>query len=132
VIEPTEEMKRAYEAAAAEELNWLSVRGSLRGLAAVLAIVERDQAGELAELRTLFQLQWTRSREADARWRAEDPEARANVWPDLGVLLKWLMDDADRAREQLAAIERDRCPERRGHVCHPLRRSPGEVPWGLP
>ncbi len=64
---------------------------------AVLAIVERDQATELTDLRALFQLQWTRSREADARWRAEDPEARANITPDLGVLLRWLMDSADQA-----------------------------------
>lgn len=43
-------------------------------------------------------LQWKRSREAVERWRAEDPEARALVIPDLGALLQWLMDDADRAR----------------------------------
>lgn len=32
----------------------------------------------------------------------------------------------------LAIVARDYCLERRGHVWHPLRRSPGEVPWGLP
>lgn len=52
----------------------------------VEAIRERD------ELRALFDAQWARSREADEMWRAEKPEERALVWPDLGVLLAWLMD----------------------------------------
>lgn len=43
MIEPTDEMIRAYEAAAAEEFNWIAVRGSRRGLAAVLAVVARDR-----------------------------------------------------------------------------------------
>jgi hypothetical protein len=53
---------------------------------------------ELIETRALFDLEWTRMGEATERWRAEDPEARALIMPDLGALLKWLMDDADRAR----------------------------------
>lgn len=106
MIEPTDEMVAVFGGTGL----WADGDEIRAALAAVLAIVERDQSGELADLRALFQLQWTRSREADARWRAEDPEARANVWPDLGVLLKWLMDDADRARDQLAAVERDRRP----------------------
>lgn len=48
-----------------------------------------------AELEQLFDLQWKRSTEAQARWRAEDPEARARVGPDLGRLLAWLMQQAD-------------------------------------
>lgn len=56
---------------------------------------------ELHELRALFDLQQRRMREATARWRAEDPEARTLVLPDLGDLLKWLMDDADKARAQI-------------------------------
>jgi hypothetical protein len=32
----------------------------------------------------------------------------------------------------LAIVERDRCMESKGHVAIQLRRSPGEVPWGLP
>lgn len=51
---------------------------------------------ELQELRALFALQWTRMSAATARWRAEDPAARAAVLPDLGVLLDWLMAAADR------------------------------------
>jgi len=113
---PTQEMLDAYADVSP------SGQVSVWGVMAVLAIVERDRAAEMAEFRALFQLQWTRSRDADARWRAEDPEARANVWPDLGVLLKWLMDDADQARAELAIVGRDRCMERRGHVYHPLAR----------
>jgi hypothetical protein len=64
---------------------------------------DRERA-ELEELRALFKLQWTRSREADARWQAEDPEARKNTWPDLGKLLRWLMDKAD-----------EHCPGCTGH-----------------
>jgi hypothetical protein len=59
--------------------------------------VERLQR-EVAEMRALFDMQWKRMGEATARWRAEDPEARALIMPDLGALLQWLMDDADRAR----------------------------------
>lgn len=47
---------------------------------------------EVAELRQVFDMQWKRMGEATALWRAEDPEARALVMPDLGDLLKWLMD----------------------------------------
>jgi hypothetical protein len=54
-------------------------------------IRERD------DLRTLFDVQWTRMGEASERWRAEDPAGRALMRPDLGALLKWLMDDVDRA-----------------------------------
>jgi hypothetical protein len=106
VIEPTVEMRRAAYDAMPPEVR-IAPAALDEVLAAVLALAERDQAAELTELRALFQLQWTRSREADARWRAEDPEARANVWPDLGVLLKWLMDDADQARAELAIATRD-------------------------
>lgn len=53
---------------------------------------------ELAEYRALQKVQWRRMAEATERWRAEDPEGRALILPDLGVLLRWLMDDADRAR----------------------------------
>lgn len=63
---------------------------------------------QLAEYEQLFELQHTRTREADERWRAEDPETRKAVHPDLGVLLTWLMTDADNARTQLAKAERER------------------------
>lgn len=49
---------------------------------------------EVAELRAIFDLGYRRSEEATALWRAEDPEARAGVHPDLGALLTWLMDRA--------------------------------------
>lgn len=61
---------------------------------------------EVADLRTLFDMQWNRMGEATARWRAEDSEARALTMPDLGELLRWLMDDADRAREGVRHIGR--------------------------
>jgi len=139
VIEPTDEMVQlaldVFLATPTDSIAQIDA-GMRDALAAVLAIGERDQAAELAELRALFQLQWTRSREADARWRAEDPEARANVWPDLGVLLKWLMDDADQARAALGVVERDRRAEcgasgPDGHWCermpHPATELHGYV-----
>lgn len=43
------------------------------------------------ELEALFRLQETRMSEAVAAWRAEDPENRQLVMPDLGALLEWLM-----------------------------------------
>lgn len=50
---------------------------------------------EAADLRRLFEMQWERMTEATERWRAEDPEARSLIMPDLGALLRWLMDQAD-------------------------------------
>jgi chromosome condensin MukBEF ATPase and DNA-binding subunit MukB len=47
---------------------------------------------ELADYRALFDLQFTRMQEASALWRAEAPEERYNVMPDLGELLTWLME----------------------------------------
>jgi len=44
----------------------------------------------LDERDALFDLQWRRSREADKLWQAAHPD-RADVWPDLGELLGWLM-----------------------------------------
>ena len=55
---------------------------------------------EVAELRQLFQMQWTRMGEATARWRAEDPEGRELIQPDLGDLLTWLMAAADQAGQR--------------------------------
>lgn len=59
-------------------------------------LVPAGTTDELAELNSLFQLQWTRMQEATMRWRSQDPEARALQTPDLGRLLRWLMDQADR------------------------------------
>lgn len=54
-------------------------------------------AERLAEMQALFDMQWKRMGQATERWRAEDPEGRALTQPDLGDLLKWLMDKADQA-----------------------------------
>jgi hypothetical protein len=47
---------------------------------------------ELADYKALFDLQFTRMQEASALWRAEVPEERHNIMPDLGELLTWLME----------------------------------------
>lgn len=80
----------------------------LRRLRAAVAAFDINMAAEASELRSLFQLQWKRMDEATERWRAEDPQARARVQPDLGNLLSWLMDDADRARAAATAKDGDR------------------------
>ncbi len=60
--------------------------------------------GEVTELRAIFDLGYRRSEEATALWRAEDPEARAGVHPDLGGLLAWLMDRAAPNRTDIALL----------------------------
>lgn len=40
----------------------------------------------------MFDMQYSRSMEATALWREEDPEGRRLVFPDLGELLTWLME----------------------------------------
>ncbi len=78
-------------------------------------------ADEVATMRALFDLQWRRMTEATARWRAEDPDARAQVMPDLGALLQWLMGEQDRRHEAKAAAvihlqaELDRAITRANH-----------------
>lgn len=62
----------------------------------------RDDLLELHDLRLLLSIQFTRTAEATERWRAQDPDNRALTLPDLGVLLRWLMDDADHARGSTA------------------------------
>ena len=52
----------------------------------------RTLRSQLKDYDALFTLQFTRMTEATALWRAEDPEARKMIMPDLGELLKWLMD----------------------------------------
>lgn len=65
-----------------------------------LALALERALAEVADLRALFDLQWTRMGEATDRWRAEDPEARALVMPDLGALLQWLIAERDAQRER--------------------------------
>lgn len=103
MIEPTDEMMRAYnDARAALNQEQMHARPPIAeevkqraGLAAVLAIVERDQSEELALLRGLFEIQSRRMAAATAMWRSEDPVARAHTLPDLGDLLGWLMSKID-------------------------------------
>lgn len=45
---------------------------------------------ENAELTRLFELQRKRMNEATAVWQAAHP-GNENTWPDLGVLLAWLL-----------------------------------------
>lgn len=61
---------------------------------ALVAEVRRLNA-ELAEMQSLLDLQQARMETATARWRAEAPDERAQVLPDLGKLLAWLMTQAD-------------------------------------
>lgn len=69
---------------------------------------ERDEARrEAEELQAVFDLQYTRTTEAEQRWRAEDPEARAHMAPDLGRLLTWLMADADNQRATVGRLRRE-------------------------
>lgn len=84
----------------------------------------RDDLLELADLRVLFQMQHDRMAEATQRWRAEAPEARALTLPDLGALLRWLMDDADQARGVAGAPHAARREEeaRRDALRFELRR----------
>lgn len=59
--------------------------------------MERDAAAakqELGELRALLDLQQRRMTEATEAWRAEAPDERELVMPDLGDLLTWLMTRA--------------------------------------
>jgi hypothetical protein len=55
-------------------------------------IVLRKLREEVEDHRALFDLQWRRMGEATALWRAEAPEERALIMPDLGALLEWLID----------------------------------------
>jgi hypothetical protein len=76
---------------------------------AAAAEVARLQA-KLKDYEQLFDLQWSRSQQADALWRAEAPADRANVMPDLGDLLEWLIERGDssarRGYDQAIAVLR--------------------------
>jgi hypothetical protein len=49
------------------------------------------------EYEHLFAMQWRRMQEATELWRAEAPDERALVQPDLGRLLAWLLVRVKRA-----------------------------------
>jgi hypothetical protein len=53
---------------------------------------------ETVELRWLFDLQQKRMAAATALWRQESPAERANILPDLGALLGWLLAGIEKAR----------------------------------
>lgn len=59
-------------------------------LAAALRRAEKAEQDN-AEYQSTFNLQWTRSREADAMWKSHHPESKADI-PDLGDLLQWMME----------------------------------------
>lgn len=48
-------------------------------------------AERLTEFQTLFNLQWTRMKEAVKYWQEETGN---EYYPDLGALLKWLIEEA--------------------------------------
>ncbi len=80
---------------------WLSLERQRLTAELADAIAARDAARvDAAALQALFDLQWTRMGEATAMWRAEKPDERALIMPDLGDLLAWLM-----ARAQPAATD---------------------------
>lgn len=61
---------------------------------------ERDAArAEAAELQSLFDLQRKRMDAARALWQQAHPD-KENVWPDLGDLLAWLMQEWDAALKE--------------------------------
>lgn len=80
------------------------LRRKVRGVQSLnLTLSER-----LIDLEHLFELQQTRMTEATKAWRIET--GRTRVLPDLGVLLKWLLDrhyDQQRRIEELEDIERE-------------------------
>ena len=68
---------------------------------------QRDEALEKnAELEALFDLQWTRTQEADALYVAAhpDPNHPHGYKPDLGELVRWLVERGDEAREAAREI----------------------------
>ena len=79
---------------------------------------------ELADYKALFDLQQERMKEATALWRAEDPDGRALILPDLGDLLDWLMNRANNAEGQVEEMRvslrdpvlRERVDALLGHV----------------
>lgn len=135
MIEPTDEMKRAFreaqEARAAELVSEGAPIGAHdildRGLAAVLAIVERDQPTAKAAPG-----EDTCGKPEPAGRRTCERRARHDVciaWVPGGGVDAWVPDydgmayEIEQLRAKLAIVERDRCMEPRGHVWHPLARS---------
>lgn len=63
----------------------------------LLCVPERllhDLIEDSVEMNSLFELQWTRMREATDLWRHHNP-GNDLVMPDLGKLLTWLMEQME-------------------------------------
>lgn len=76
--------------------------GKIRDLEARQEELGRQNADALADredLQELFDLQHRRMGAATELWRAEEPDERALVSPDLGALLEWLMERTAPATE---------------------------------
>lgn len=71
--------------------------------AAPSAEIDRLKA-ENERLKRLFDKQWERTREAGDLWRQAHP-GNDLVSPDLGELVKWLMDSATAAEARIAELE---------------------------
>ena len=85
-------------------------RGSAGDIVAYAEADDRDaHIAELTErnegLERLFDIQWARTREAGELWRHAHP-GNELVSPDLGELVKWLMDRATAAEERLKEADR--------------------------
>ena len=65
-----------------------------------------DYLDTAQETRALFEVQYRRMTEATAMWRAEAPEERELVQPDLGSLLEWLMARAASQERPPIDVER--------------------------
>lgn len=84
--------------------GWAIVSANAADAIETLAQAWSDAQGERDELQRLFDMQQARMVAANALWRAEKPDERANVMPDLGELLAWLMSERDEARGLLAEM----------------------------
>lgn len=88
------------------EVEWLWHGYHIRGLRIVeLEAMLAAAASDTAELRQLFDLQWKRTQEADAKYVAAHPrpDCPHGYKPDLGALIEWLMTQAGHTESQLAA-----------------------------
>jgi hypothetical protein len=77
---------------------WYGSEGGCQSNAAEVARLRT----EVAELRAIFDLGWSRTQEATRLWQAEAPEERALVWPDLGHLIEWMIQRHDKIDAALA------------------------------
>lgn len=89
-----------------------------------------DLRKKVADYEQLIELQFQRCEEATALWRAQEPEVRKNLMPDLGTLLTWLMHQRGLAVLQLWVC---RLPLRhQGVLCSAVRGcDEGTKPGGI-